>query len=140
MTGVPDGQKEEPDKSAERILTGPSQSRPKASLVGEAHKKIVKPVVKLKKKAAAQKKSAVKKPVSFVPVFENPLGSVPVLEQKRLEVFQAVSPDDSPAKKTIRRSGLEIKRAEELQEKKKIAQEKEWEIPAFLRKVKFNNK
>ena len=40
-------------------------------------------------------------------------------------------------KKTIRRSGLEIKKAEEIQEEKKLAQEKEWEIPAFLRKVKF---
>ncbi len=40
-------------------------------------------------------------------------------------------------KKTIRRSGLEIKEAEELEELKKIDQEKEWEIPAFLRKVKF---
>ena len=48
----------------------------------------------------------------------------------------------SSSKKTIRRSGLEIKKAEELQEKKRIAQEKEWEIPAFLRKIKFkyNNK
>ena len=31
----------------------------------------------------------------------------------------------------------EIKEAEEMQEKKRIEQEKEWEIPAFLRKVKF---
>ena len=38
----------------------------------------------------------------------------------------------------IRRSGLEIKKAQEQEEKKKIAQEKEWEIPAFLRRVKFN--
>ena len=42
-----------------------------------------------------------------------------------------------PAKKTIRRSGLEIKKAEELEEKKRMAQEKEWEIPAFLRRVKI---
>jgi cell division protein FtsZ len=42
-------------------------------------------------------------------------------------------------KKTpIRRSGLEIKKAEEQEEKKRIDQEKEWEIPAFLRRVKFN--
>ena len=27
---------------------------------------------------------------------------------------------------------------EELEEKKREAQEKEWEIPAFLRKVKYN--
>jgi cell division protein FtsZ len=44
-----------------------------------------------------------------------------------------------PAKvgKTIRRTALEIKKAQEADEQKQSAQEKEWEIPAFLRKVKF---
>lgn len=41
------------------------------------------------------------------------------------------------SKKAIRRSALEIKKTEELEENKKSRQEKEWEIPAFLRKVKF---
>ncbi len=36
-------------------------------------------------------------------------------------------------KKAIRRSGLDIKKAEELEESKQSLQEKEWEIPAFLR-------
>ena len=36
----------------------------------------------------------------------------------------------------IRRSALEIKKAEEIEEGKKWAQEKEWEIPAFLRRIK----
>lgn len=40
-------------------------------------------------------------------------------------------------KRAIRRSALDIKKAEEMAEKKKTQQEKEWEIPAFLRKVKF---
>ena len=31
----------------------------------------------------------------------------------------------------------DLKKAEEQEEEKRIAQEKEWEIPAFLRKVKF---
>ena len=83
------------------------------------------------------------KPVSFIPVFETPAPSghaavLPVLEQKKIEINQtALGPERYPSKKTIRRSGLEIKKAEELEEKKKIAQEKEWEIPAFLRKVKL---
>ncbi len=59
----------------------------------------------------------------------------PVLEQK-INIIQA---ETEIGKKAIRRSGLEIKKAEELEEKKKIAQEKEWEIPAFLRKVKFKS-
>ena len=31
-----------------------------------------------------------------------------------------------------------LNEAEEREEKKRLAQEKEWEIPAFLRRVKFN--
>ncbi len=46
---------------------------------------------------------------------------------------------EDSGKKAIRRSGLEIKEAEELLEKKRVAQEQEWEIPAFLRKVKFKS-
>lgn len=38
---------------------------------------------------------------------------------------------------TIRRTALEIKKAQEIQENEKSQQEKEWEIPAFLRKIKF---
>jgi len=84
------------------------------------------------------------KPVSFIPVFEVPeekrVPLIPVLDQKGTDVVQVGPKEYSVSdKKTIRRSGLEIRRAEELQEKKKIAQEKEWEIPAFLRKVKFKN-
>ncbi len=46
---------------------------------------------------------------------------------------------EAPAKKTIRRSALEVKKALELEEDKRIDQEKEWEIPAFLRRVKFKS-
>jgi len=87
-----------------------------------------------------------KKPVSFIPVFKSPSLSplAPALEQKKIEISQVVPvtedlPSVSASKKTIRRSGLEIKKAEELQEKKRIAQEKEWEIPTFLRKIKFKS-
>ena len=80
------------------------------------------------------------KPVSFIPVFEVPVAGqasgLPIVDQKKMEVNQAML---EPGKKTIRRSGLEIKKAEELQEKKRLAQEKEWEIPAFLRKIKFKS-
>jgi cell division protein FtsZ len=40
---------------------------------------------------------------------------------------------------TIRRSGLEVKKAQDQEEKKKQEQEKEWEIPAFLRRVKYKS-
>jgi hypothetical protein len=41
--------------------------------------------------------------------------------------------DSEKPKKTIRRNALEIKKAQEIEESKKSLQEKEWEIPAFLR-------
>lgn len=46
---------------------------------------------------------------------------------------------DKPAKKAIRRSAIDIKKAEEAEQNKRLAQEEEWEIPAFLRKVKFKS-
>jgi len=84
------------------------------------------------------KNKKLEKPVSFIPVFEVPelknALSMPVLDQKKIDIVETAN---SSAKKTIRRSGLEIRKAEESEEKKRLAQEKEWEIPAFLRKVKF---
>lgn len=112
-----------------------------------------KAVKKTKEKSVEKKddRKAKKEPTSpsLIPVFEVPMPQqptpiIPVIDQKRLDLVETplVNNQDSSGlagKKAIRRSGLEIKKAEELQEKKRIAQEKEWEIPAFLRKVKFKN-
>lgn len=105
---------------------------------GVAKKKNKKIKIKKNQQKPADKKSAPKeeqKSVSFIPIFEAPVSSMPAVEQK-LEIVQT-SKNLPAGRQAIRRSGLEIKKAEELQEKKRIAQEKEWEIPAFLRKVKF---
>ena len=91
------------------------------------------------KKPKIQKKKKFKKeptPISIIPVFEMPVPSVPVISQNKMTITGEIP---VPEKKTIRRSGLEIRKAEEQAEKKRIEQEKEWEIPAFLRKVKFKN-
>lgn len=115
---------------------------PDAEPVKEAKKqKAIKPKAVKKKKATKKviKKKPVKKnpePVSLAPVFEMPVASAPAFEQRRMNIIETES---VLSKKTIRRSGLEIKKAEELMEKKKIEQEKEWEIPAFLRRVKYKN-
>jgi cell division protein FtsZ len=93
------------------------------------NKKINKKIEKAPSLPKKEEKSALP-----VPIFKIPVPIVSALEQKKVEVIQASS---ELLKKTIRRSGLEIKKAEEMQEEKKLAQEKEWEIPAFLRKVKF---
>jgi hypothetical protein len=88
------------------------------------------------KKPDRKEKKEDKNPVSFIPVFDAQVPPIPVLEQRKIDIIEAV-PELN--KKTIRRSGLEIRKAEELEEKKRLAQEKEWEIPAFLRKVKFKS-
>jgi len=104
-------------------------------------------VKKPAEKKALHDVEKVKEPVSFVPI--NKVLSSTEKKNKPLDVTVADSKldfvksdhkiDDNSNKKTIRRSGLEIKEAEELQEQQKMAQEKEWEIPAFLRKVKFKS-
>lgn len=69
---------------------------------------------------------------AFQPAFSRPeeiLG-------RKINITESMA---EPAKKTIRRSALDIKEAEALEEQKRLQQEKEWEIPAFLRKVKFKS-
>lgn len=124
------------------LMTGLSSDAKKS--IKKEEIKIIEPVKKQEKKQPPKKKKrhiAKKKeekrvelePVSFIPTFEVPVPTMPVIEQKKISITE--TPADMN-KKTIRRSGLEIKKAEELEEKKRIAQEKEWEIPAFLRRVK----
>jgi len=66
---------------------------------------------------------------------EGELDTVGILD-KKLNIVQI---PDKPAKKAIRRSALDIKKAEEVEQDKRLAQEQEWEIPAFLRRVKFKS-
>lgn len=49
----------------------------------------------------------------------------------------SITESPNQQKKSIRRTALEVKKAQEIEENKKSQQEKEWEIPAFLRKIKF---
>jgi len=123
----------------------------KKLVIKKEKKKVEKPIKKPAKKEKIKKPSRKvqdkpetkgpkehfeEKPISFIPVFEAPIPPVSIVESSRMNIVDAVS--DS-SKKITRRSGLEIKRAEELQEKKRIEQEKEWEIPAFLRKIKYKS-
>ena len=94
----------------------------------------IKKVHKIKKPIVATKKVEQKPVLKIV----EPEKKLLVVKPSKTEVIEkAIQDQNSLAKKGIRRSGLEIKEAEDLQEQKRIAQEKEWEIPAFLRKVKF---
>ena len=112
---------EKVEKQKNKKVVTKKQSKPK---IVQKNKVVIK---------KPEKKIKEDKLVSVVPVLE-PTASIPlsILEQKMGML-------EEPVKKAIRRSGLEIKEAEELEEKKKVEQEKEWEIPAFLRKVKFKS-
>ena len=56
------------------------------------------------------------------------------LDVKKIHIVQEPS---LYRKKAIRRTAIEARKAEQQEEQKQSTQEKEWEIPAFLRKVKF---
>jgi len=99
----------------------------------EEVKEKVEPKKPLKVKPKIKKEQ--KKPVKPEAPAEVLLNINPIARPEKVEINQIT---EEPVKKAIRRNALEIKKAEEMQEKKRLAQEKKWEIPAFLRKVKFN--
>ena len=82
-----------------------------------------------KKKVSKNKKKAPKEP-TLVPF--SALGIQQDGVQTGFKKLGIVEEIPEP-KKAIRRSALEIKKAEEADENRKSEQEKEWEIPAFLR-------
>ena len=85
-------------------------------------KKIKKPKKKVAKKSAA----------GTVVIPELEFASLPIMAGAESS-FKKLSISEISTKKAIRRSGLEIKKAEEVEEQRKTQQEKEWEIPAFMR-------
>ncbi len=101
-----------------------------APVVVPAPKKIIKKIAPAKKskpvKIKKQKRKKAKNKKNVVAVgFIPPLPVVAMLEP--------VASADGPEKKAIRRTALEVKQAEQIEEQKKSKQEEEWEIPAFLR-------
>lgn len=128
MTGP--GGEEEPGK--------PEPKTVEKTKVAKVAVKKEKPVVKIanKESIVEKKEVAVNFIDSLLPKSSEEKSSVamfasaPVtLTPKKAVIDEAVD----KTKKTIRRNALEIKRAQELEEEKKSLQEKEWEIPAFLR-------
>ncbi|MBX4200876.1 hypothetical protein KW786_01985 [Candidatus Parcubacteria bacterium] len=129
MTGPgPQGAIPEPEPAAEK--------KPATGAAAKKVKKAAKPATKKKPKQSSFGKLL--SPVLNRGLFQNqPAGGeakkteVPVSQERRQQEQLAIN------KKAIRRSGLEIQEAQKLEEDKLSVQEKEWEIPAFLRnKVK----
>ncbi len=95
-------------------------------------------VAKIKKAVKKPKKKAVKKNAGEPAVTDEP-PTIPVFSNsfEPAEVARKLSIAEPVQKRTIRRTALEAKKAEEIEEQKQSDQEKEWEIPAFLRKIKI---
>lgn len=137
---------EETVKEAKEILpqnvtekAEPGDYKKKIKIIVKKHKKSQNK--RLAKKGqhngSGQGKNDKKQEEILIPVFgKAPLSvSLSSVSEKKLSVVEA---SQESYKRAIRRSGLEVKKAQEQEEKKRMTQEKEWEIPAFLRRVKFN--
>jgi len=124
MTGLPAGTalKEEPVVKEKVVVESKKPDKPPQKKVKKKLKSDVRPGVGQKQTAS-------------IPVFEVP--ALEVAATASVQKILADNPSQEDGRKTIRRSALEIKKAEELQEKKRMDQEKEWETPAFLRRIKF---
>ena len=137
------------------LMTGPAlyakpdikKEEPPIKLLQE--KKLKRAVLDIKAKKVSLKKTKVRSvsgktldskksaannnlPIEHIlpPVFEN--AEADVVGARKLSVVET-----NNDKKAIRRSAMEIKKDREREENEKSQQEKEWEIPAFLRKIKF---
>ncbi|MEK7061741.1 MAG: cell division protein FtsZ [Patescibacteria group bacterium] len=118
------------------LITGPS--------------KIVEPikeVIKINTEVIVKKRQKVKKAKVTQKLSKNilPDGNlVPIFNKDHIavETFNKLSitePANIKNKKNIRRNALEIQKAEALEQDKRLLQEEEWEVPAFLRRVKFKS-
>jgi len=99
------------------LITGPSS-------VAEPKQKIEKVIEPVKKEKVLTKSLKKLKIIKTKPV---KLTKVPI----------AVEIKSNDNREMIRRSALEIKKAQEVEESKKLNQESEWEVPAFLRRIRF---
>jgi len=89
--------------------------------------KLEKPAPKEKKIEVPKKKKPAKRHVVKIPA---PKTSVPII------VGASVNKEASK-KEMVRRSAMEVRKAQEAEELKRLDQESEWEIPAFLRKMRY---
>lgn len=123
------------EKVKEVVVKEPVLEVKKEEVVKSVVKEKIAKVKKIKqpKKAKKEKKKVeLQEKEVIIPIFNK--NTAPAELSSKLSV---VNVDSQNAKKTIRRSALEIKKAEELEKDKRLLQEEEWEIPAFLRRVKF---
>ena len=89
-----------------------------------------------KPKLKKNKKKVKPVPAISIPIFnKNP--EVEVEAASGEKKFNSIAEIADSGKKAIRRNAIEVKKVLEAEEQKRQLQEKEWEIPTFLRRVKF---
>lgn len=115
------------------LMTGPGK-------VTKTVKKIivikkVAPVLIGKKAQKKKKPAKILSDSNLVPVFNK--SQILAETASKLSI---VEPVNIQVKKNIRRNALEIKKAEAIEQDKRLLQEEEWEVPAFLRRVKPSTK
>ncbi|MDO8486552.1 MAG: hypothetical protein Q7S77_02570, partial [Candidatus Staskawiczbacteria bacterium] len=116
------------------LMTGPSKT-------AGPEKEIIKKVKVDKKEQKVKKAKIIQKSPknelsgsSVIPILNREqIAKEPVSKLSIVEVSSV------KVKKTIRRNALEIKKAEAAEQDKRLLQEEEWEVPAFLRRVKFKS-
>ncbi|MBI3631300.1 MAG: hypothetical protein HY219_00335 [Candidatus Staskawiczbacteria bacterium] len=112
------------------LMTGPSKT-------AEPAKRIVEKVI-IKKQPKIKKTKVLQKPPIEASLEPN---LIPILNKEQIAAettnkLVVTEPGNIKVKKTIRRNALEIRKAEEIEQDKRLLQEEEWEVPAFLRRIK----
>ena len=105
-----------------------SKNKIKATLLVTGYSRFVKPA------KAGEKEKGSKKESKTTDKTDKKKRKKSIKKEKTLKISK--KPKTVEKKGKIRRNALEIKKDEEIEENKKLAQEKEWEIPAFLRRIK----
>lgn len=106
------------------IIKKPARNASHSDAGGKEKKPVLKKKIKIK--TAKNKKKQIKKQLFRAPIIKT---SVPIVVSSSISNIE-------DKKGMIRRNALEVKTAQELEENKRLNQEAEWEIPAFLRRMK----
>lgn len=114
------------------LVTGPSYISVREP---EPAKKII-PITKKAKVSERKKKIKISKKKNIKSNKKQSLSSSVI--RTSIPIMVGTSSESMVLKKEmIRRNALEVKKAQEMEENKRLKQEAEWEIPAFLRKMRF---
>lgn len=118
------------------LMTGASVKEDEKKIAEKSpKKKLLLRKAARKIKPVSRENSSENSPGEIQEVLPVSFGGVPAVSISPYAELSKINIAEEPrqAKKTIRRTALEIKKAQEVEESEKSAQEKEWEIPAFLR-------